>query len=178
LPRELRDLIHDFYLRCDGCTYDHNSRKLHTAELEKIDLSLMYTCKQIATEMHGLPLQKNKVFFTTVYPKNLRSNAGKFAALLTRLHELKKSLLGRSQGFITSELMSEIQIQYPNLFPILDRIKTRGSCDNLTNETCGFPPSIHYDFVTECLRLLSKDPQFGPHITSTKWNSMGPRNTD
>ena len=112
LPRELRDLIYDFYLRCDGYTYESNSRKLLTVDLEKINLSLMYTCEQITTEMYGLPLQTNTVSFSTTYHKNLRSNAGLFGALLKQLYEVRTDILDRSQHFITPKLMSEVGILY------------------------------------------------------------------
>ncbi|KAJ3577370.1 hypothetical protein NPX13_g3194 [Xylaria arbuscula] len=68
LPRELRDIIYDFYVAIDGgYVYDFRAGKLRGADApdRPIDLALTYTCRQITAEMRGVALSANTIHFRT-----------------------------------------------------------------------------------------------------------------
>ncbi|KAK4448824.1 hypothetical protein QBC34DRAFT_102927 [Podospora aff. communis PSN243] len=86
LPREMRDQIYHEYLMLGtegGYTYDFTANKLRTTDQKPIDLSLMYTCRLIAAEMHGLALRTHTITFTTLYSDELRARAGRWDFLMT-----------------------------------------------------------------------------------------------
>jgi len=88
LPRELRDFIYEYYIRLsgpDGYVYDFEANKLRTSDKKPIDLSLMYTCRQVACEMRGMALRIQTVTFTTLYSEDLRPRAGRFCYYLCEM---------------------------------------------------------------------------------------------
>ncbi|KAK0672551.1 hypothetical protein QBC41DRAFT_313481 [Cercophora samala] len=84
IPGELRNYIYKDYLGAghEGVNeyiYDYEANKLRTADNRPIDLNLMYTCKVIAQEMHGLPLRLFTVSFSTLFSDSLRTRAARWA---------------------------------------------------------------------------------------------------
>ena len=67
LPRELREIIYEYYLIVEGgYAFNPDTDKLTTADNEPIDLALSYTCKLAAVEMRNLGLKVNTINFFTV----------------------------------------------------------------------------------------------------------------
>lgn len=71
-PPELRNQIYKLTLNVNdrgGYTFDLAKGKLRVADNgQPINLSLMYTCRQIASETAGLPLRLNTITFSTSTP--------------------------------------------------------------------------------------------------------------
>ncbi|EUC39751.1 hypothetical protein COCMIDRAFT_110688, partial [Bipolaris oryzae ATCC 44560] len=73
LPRELRDLIYDYYVRCDGgYVYDVEARKFRQADGGPVFNALALTCRQAAFELEGLAFQVNTITFSAAYTESLR----------------------------------------------------------------------------------------------------------
>lgn len=87
LPGELRNQIYRDYL-CDdtedGYVYDFEAGKLRKANNQPIELDLMYTCKLIAQEMRGLALSLHSIAFSTLYSRQLRTRAARWAYFVSR----------------------------------------------------------------------------------------------
>ena len=76
LPRELRDLIYEYYFDGEGgFKYDFVTNKLRWADGLSIDLSLVLACRQIAAETHGLALRTNTLRFKTFYSDHTQEHA-------------------------------------------------------------------------------------------------------
>ena len=94
LPRELRDVVYEHYLTVDGgYIFNQTTRKFIAARFGRIELGLMYTCRLVVAELHGLPLKLNPITFSTVYSDELRKTAGWYNALSDALFIIKHSLL-------------------------------------------------------------------------------------
>ena len=65
IPRELRNEIYAYYLNCEGYHHHPESDTLQYIDGTAIDLALLFTCKQVESEMAELPLKINTVTFNT-----------------------------------------------------------------------------------------------------------------
>ena len=124
IPRELRDIIYEYCLfEPDGYHYDHQSGKLRSANGSKaVDLSLMYACKTVAAEMHGLAFRINAVTFSTTHSDIERLRARQFSALCHDLWEKQHMVLELSENarfrpFFTSEILAKLNQTYPQFVP-------------------------------------------------------------
>ncbi|KAK1579566.1 uncharacterized protein LY79DRAFT_672364 [Colletotrichum navitas] len=70
LPREIRDMIYRHYVAVEGgylCdTEGFVKGRLRRADGGQVDMALIFTCRQVAKEMHGLALRKNSITFSTL----------------------------------------------------------------------------------------------------------------
>jgi len=74
LPGEIRNCIYQHYLQVrHGYKYDFPSKKFTTMMGEKVKIDLMYTCRQVATEMRHLPFEHNSLTFCTGYSDDTRT---------------------------------------------------------------------------------------------------------
>ncbi|KAF1965109.1 hypothetical protein BU23DRAFT_490703, partial [Bimuria novae-zelandiae CBS 107.79] len=74
LPRELRDEVYFHYVyERDGYFHDVQSNRLRTSTGAPIDLALMRTCKQVASEMDGLALRENTIVSKAMKTSKARS---------------------------------------------------------------------------------------------------------
>jgi len=78
LPQELRDTIYSDYADDNGYHFENASNKLRTASNALINLSLVFTCRQVATEMRGFALRINAITFTAVHSEDSNSRADRF----------------------------------------------------------------------------------------------------
>ncbi|KAK4164621.1 hypothetical protein QBC43DRAFT_317256 [Cladorrhinum sp. PSN259] len=97
LPREIRNQIYEDYLTGGddgGYIFNFASATFKDRSTQAaIDLNLMYTCRQIAAEMHSLPFRFNTLYFSTAYDDELRLAAGRFQNLLLRMSEDQREIL-------------------------------------------------------------------------------------
>ncbi|KAF4910412.1 hypothetical protein CGCF415_v005286 [Colletotrichum fructicola] len=147
LPREIRDAIYEHYVAipsgyvCDpgrfaASVLERNAasaRKINIAGLLKgandqpIDLNLSYTCRLIATEMHGVALRINPITFTTVYSDDLRMLALRFDMLLGELEWHQKHLFYSACHTIAEkESYKELKLTYPQFAFLLNAIGDEG----------------------------------------------------
>ncbi|KAE9572211.1 hypothetical protein CGMCC3_g11643 [Colletotrichum fructicola] len=139
LPREIRDAIYEHYVAipsgyvCDPGRFAASARKINIAGLLKgandqpIDLNLSYTCRLIATEMHGVALRINPITFTTVYSDDLRMLALRFDMLLGELEWHQKHLFYSACHTIAEkESYKELKLTYPQFAFLLNAIGDEG----------------------------------------------------
>lgn len=122
LPREIRDEIYCAYLAIGaeyGYVFNCGTGKLQTASNppvdaesgdsnggQAIDLSLMYTCRQIAAEMYGLPLRFHTITFTTLYSEKLRPRAGRWQFLKRfPIHQCLLKCVARMSEAMTQDML-------------------------------------------------------------------------
>ena len=91
LPRELRDLIYEEYVRVDGgYVYNPETNRLAHADGSPIDLSLRRVCRQLASEVQGLALKLNTITFETCFSEASREDAGMHHAIVRKIGWRKK----------------------------------------------------------------------------------------
>ncbi|KAF9874204.1 hypothetical protein CkaCkLH20_08187 [Colletotrichum karsti] len=165
LPRELRDLIYKAYVSVEGgylCDTDaFINGTLKGSNNQPIDLSLVYTCKQIADEMArgGLALRQNTITFTTLYNNDLSYLAGSFDWHTNALDKLRCEIFQGVGYALTDRAYSKLKAQYPQFLPLLDRMRLEGprvaGVVPLSSErhgSYGEAPSVYREFIKDTLR--------------------------
>ncbi|KAH7384044.1 hypothetical protein DE146DRAFT_213491 [Phaeosphaeria sp. MPI-PUGE-AT-0046c] len=183
LPRELRDVVYQHYMRSkDGFVADFATNKLKNGDGSCIDLALRLTCRQIATETRGLALQTNTITFQNTFQKD----AGLFHVMHASLFYRKYRLLWRiAPQLLTPETASSIKEKYPQFSPFIDDSMGGGSwlsdvfprlAANIA-DTAGFgeAPSLFRDFVSDLLLELSQNPGFLPTVAALNERSATSR---
>ena len=164
LPRELRDLIYHFYLCVDGgYVHDFAANKLRQASDQPIELSLRLTCRQIASETHGLALQLNTLRFTTFHSDDTREHAGLLHAVNEGLQQRKVSLLNcLAHDLLDQEHARRAKTLYPQFTPVVDHWQAHGGIDfgSTLSPDFGEVASTWRDFVAFTLDLVSQQPEF------------------
>ena len=164
LPRELRDIIYEYYVLEDGgYRFNYDSGKLRVAADRPIDLSFMYTCTLVATEMRGVALGTNTVTFSTAYSDSERIKAGRFNLVVERLDHLRNDVISAMirkypelQSCVDPSIDAELFGKYPQF------VTVRGLKDGVVP---GWVPSrearsTRTNFVDDAFKLLCKDANF------------------
>jgi hypothetical protein len=165
LPRELRDQIYHYYLFSEnGYAYNFEANKLVESNGMPIDLSLVFTCRQIAYEMDGLALRTHKITFSTFCSETTSKEAGLFHDVIAVKEEVQfRSLKYLVYMLLTPEMAQTAKEQYPMFAAIIDiwmeDKEPRWSLWRLPSK-CGEPWSLFIDFVRFTFKLLSKHPDF------------------
>ena len=181
LPRELRNIIYNYYVQEEsGYHYDYDSGKLRASD-QPINLALMYTCTTIAAEMHGLALKANMITFTTVYSESEHIKAGRFDQLLEMIESSKHSALCSTnnddlRNFKTPEIVAMLAQKFPNLQLILDGWDEenyyRWEFTTYSTELSYEARSVGREFVDEGIKLLSQDPDFVEAVASLEGTEL------
>ncbi|KAK6855256.1 RNA-directed DNA polymerase from mobile element jockey [Apiospora arundinis] len=133
LPRELRDAIYLEYVLVDGgYVFNPDTEKLRRATgLEgrdrisyAIDLSLMYTCQQVSTEMKGVALGANLITFNTLYRHDLRVRAGRYVGLVDYLHFNAAAYAALAYNLCSHRVRDRILAKYSWFEPYLNLATT------------------------------------------------------
>ncbi|KAK7934619.1 hypothetical protein PG985_000114 [Apiospora marii] len=128
LPPELRNAIYREYVLVDGgYVFNARTEKLRKATAQghgdangAIDLSLMYTCRQVASEMKGVALGANLVTFRTLYRDDLRIRAGRYVGLIDQLDYLTAAAACLAYKICSRQVRALIVARYPWFEPYLD----------------------------------------------------------
>lgn len=121
LPLEIRQQIFGEYFRVPGgYVYDGKSDKLRNADGTHIDLSLVYTCRSIASDCKHFPLAVNTLHFSTLYREDWRSLAGCFNLAATYYNVLQQDLVIYLADHITPEMHAELATEFPGFKAKLD----------------------------------------------------------
>ena len=164
LPREVRDIVYDFYVSSeDGYTYNFETNQLLQADGNNIDLSLVSTCRQIASEMGGLALAKNPITFSTFFSETTRERAGHYHLAFVKKRMGQTMLLATlAPRLLTSRMAHEAAHEYPRFASILDRWSQREHIEALVPPWvhCGEAQSCWAEFVEFTLHLLIKHEDF------------------
>ena len=183
LPRELRDTIYHLYIfEPDGYRYDHVSKKLRTSDNRSIDLTFMYTCKTVATELHNLALGSNVINFSTISTDS--QLAYRFDTVVGGIQyktwDILESLREPSmQRFKTPGMDSKLAIKYPQFEPLLRQPPNPNLHEDkfdIPHKFCnswGEATSMYSAFQTHMLELVAKDPEFANAIA--KFDDFSPR---
>ncbi|KAK8112486.1 hypothetical protein PG984_013012 [Apiospora sp. TS-2023a] len=150
LPRELRNAIYRAYVLVDGgYVLDPHAKKLRKAKATMpsqadgsnvIDLSLMYTCRQVASEMRGVALGANLVTFKPVYSEELRLRAGRYLELMDALYHHAAIASAFAYNVCKDRARGPILAKYPWFGPYLDQAvaqhnQPRGNTALLASDT-------------------------------------------
>jgi hypothetical protein len=119
LPREMRDRIYHFYVfepEVLHHDFDDHGGVFRKYNGEPVDVRLMRTCKAVAYELNGLPLNLNTITFTTAdrgstHP--LYSDALRLKRLLDAFDTTKWRLLYNNVECLTTEDVSKVSSHYP-----------------------------------------------------------------
>ncbi|KAF1977662.1 hypothetical protein BU23DRAFT_270970 [Bimuria novae-zelandiae CBS 107.79] len=115
IPRDIRDKIYKDYITAeDGYMYNPSSGKL-TTNGQPYLLSLMYTCRQIASEMGEPAICYHIINFKTLHSKDLRLRAFRYSYLLDLLWREKGKLMERCRPMITCEDLQQLSQRYTRI---------------------------------------------------------------
>ncbi|CAH0014963.1 unnamed protein product [Clonostachys rhizophaga] len=144
LPTEVRLQIYEFYFHLPGgLIYSHDKQKLVAKDPEeKLEVSLMFTCRTTAAETQGLPFEFNTVTFTTGCHTSNYSHAGEYSQTLLLLHNQRFEVLSYMRPAISEEIYDETTSRFPLFKPVLDAIKEHWPQNGEDNE----------DFIREIAR--------------------------
>ena len=164
LPRELRDLIYEYYLRCDGgYIYHAESRRMTQTNGNAVCHALALTCRQTASELEGLAFNLNTITFSATYSESLHEQAALHHAVVLMLKTSKRGLLEQiAPKLFTLEMAQRASEAYPQFAGLIDTWVTQNDMRSLWgyNNTFGEAASIWDDFVEYILDLVSEHPAY------------------
>ena len=166
LPRELRDLIYEFYVtQREPLRYFPDDAKLRTCNGDAIDLNLTYVCKQAAVELSGMLFRHNTIDFVASLNDNPAtvSRASRFHAMVHDLHQRRLELLNHCRPYITAEIIEDATIAFPycsSLLPVLTSRRRSYPETPSKAKDWGTVPSEHRDLITYVLQQVQKQPGF------------------
>jgi len=182
LPREVRDIIYDYYVRCDdGYIYDFEENKLVQADGNHIDLALMRTCHQVAREMDGLALPANTITFSTFFSEKKRKSAGLFHAAISRQKQ-GKEMLTEFLGYklYSSQMAMMATARYPMFEPYITSLasQTGPFLRPRNGAPYGQPPSLWREFAEFAARQILEHEEARTFLVGSPFEKAGPVSTD
>ena len=175
LPREIRDSIYYHYVYdAGGYHYNYDTNKLRASGERLIDLSLMYTCRLVANEMHHVALTSNVLHFKTVYSESERRKAALFDVYFWQLETYYTSTLRflaepDFRHYETREVTTEIETKFPQFKWLLPHLREKKNdvsyWDRMSDAGRMIPGwgeagSVARDFESCLIRLLSTGTAF------------------
>ncbi|KAF5237700.1 hypothetical protein FANTH_10727 [Fusarium anthophilum] len=118
LPLELRDQIYDYYFKADG-GYISDGDKLLQASGQAVQISLMLTCRSIASETQHLPFTLNTITFSTIYRPDCRIQAGALNQIAHYHLFLLQGMVLRLGRLLTPDIYEEPSPEYSQYMPIV-----------------------------------------------------------
>jgi hypothetical protein len=128
----------------------------------------MYTCKNIAAEMRGVPFRNNTIHFTTSpSPDRYTPKYRNFSQLLEKLNLIKIFTLLRAGPFITNAIARKIIKSFPQSATLIKQLQTtkarhcypHGLSDGSVE--WGFDRFFHHDAIAELFSMVARNPAFG-----------------
>ena len=175
LPRELRDIIYKYYvLENGGYHFNYESGKLRAAD-RPVDLSLMYTCTTIASEMHGLALGSNIITFSTHFSESENLKAGRQNLLMNDHVRAQEYIIALTTSqdtlriFRTPEVDADLYQKYPRFMQPLDQFEGQ-----MLGAQWDGPGSKYREFLRYALKLLSEQPAFVETFANYRSGEMRP----
>ncbi|KAK2031600.1 hypothetical protein LX32DRAFT_637013 [Colletotrichum zoysiae] len=169
LPREIRDMVYRHYVAVEGgyvCdTEGFVNGTLRQADGGPIDMALIFTCKVVANEMHGLALRTNSITFSTLSGDyDLWLLARRFQYLFSELNHKRERILGDAGKYMTQDAYDKLRDMYPQFVPLLDLLRTDDVYEYLSDHGISGPfgeaPSVYRDFMRASLQVAySCDPK-------------------
>jgi len=166
LPRELRDLIYEYYVQADGgYILNPETNKLVHADGTPICLSLALVCRQTQAEIDGLALQLNAITFTSTFVSATRKEVAAHDGIVSSILWQKRMFMSRLiSQLLTAEMTETIAVAFPQFSPILDgwKANSHDAVGVLTNPyfSAGEVPSLWRDFIHYVFHQMSKHPEY------------------
>lgn len=167
LPRELRDLVYEFYFSEDGgyVQMDYQSNKLRMRNKKPIDLSLMFICKEIATEARGAPFRANTIEFQATYFQDyaITERAVRFDQVYHLRHDIRAWLVNRCRSCITNRVQSEVLYSFPSAETLLKYLLQAPPSDrNVVSSGQDWHVILFtfYECIAYLLQKMSDEPDF------------------
>ncbi|KAI1140137.1 hypothetical protein F5Y05DRAFT_307667 [Hypoxylon sp. FL0543] len=157
LPRELRDIIYEYYVSDGGYIFDFETGRLRTTEGYPINLALTFTCRQVASEMNGIALRNNTIFFHAIRLEEKRKWPHSYPELLRISYALKRIMFRCARSCFTADLKSRVAQVYPDFMPAFDLTDVEHQWDA---GGAGFAPSVIHSATDYALDLASSHPSF------------------
>ncbi|KAF2871209.1 hypothetical protein BDV95DRAFT_595083 [Massariosphaeria phaeospora] len=183
LPREIRDEIYAYYVYTeDGYHHSPITGKLHTADNQPIDLSLMYTCRLIASEFSGVALRHNRITFTTI-PQDESRKAERFSHLLEEHKRALMQLVALAAPCVTPRILETLRVDRSGhvLLDGLVKLDAPASRAEIQNGIFDYSDdeleSTHYQLLQDMLPLISAEPGFHRSIAEQERDQGGPKDS-
>ena len=166
LPRELRDLIYEFYVtQRDPLRYFPDDAKLRTQNGDSVDLNLTYVCKQASVELSGMMFRHNTIKFVASLNGNPTtvSRASRFHAMIHDVHQRRLELLNHCRPFITAEIIEDATKAFPYCTSLLQVLTSRRRSYTegpSKAKDWGTVPSEHRDLITYLIQQIQNQPGF------------------
>jgi hypothetical protein len=140
----------------------------------------MYTCRQIAAEMHGLAFRQHTITFTTIYSEQLRTRAGRWHFLLT--DGFATGMLSRS-ATVTDEAIQGMkdnmaeeaarQLVDSPFLGIFSGVRAGQLAFSLRAALrhWGEASSVHRETIRRILNLAITDPDLHEYFATKHWQS-------
>jgi hypothetical protein len=177
MPRELRDRIYGEYLSTDGgYVYNFDVGKLRASDpKQRIELNLMYTCRQMANEIRGLPLRLNTITFRTLFSEELRTRAGRWAFFCARAR-LEHMSLPEIVPRLKADTFEALLRRYGNR-PFVARLRSLRIEEpdrpwwwwETPKDPLGEVPSVFRKAEREVLRAVMADPDIQDYLASDEY---------
>ncbi|KAI1452585.1 hypothetical protein F4805DRAFT_447024 [Annulohypoxylon moriforme] len=165
LPNHIREQIYRYYVFVDGgYVYNPETHKLRAANGGFIDLSLMYTCRDIFFDMTGLPLRTNTITFYPFYPEESLYFAYLQGIMLLQTHHQRCEMFRSAKRCYTEKVKAQFCEIFPQLMSIFDDFSA-----DLRLENIGHAPSQVYDAMGYALKLASSHPNYEKDLAHLKY---------
>lgn len=125
----MRDLIYDFYVRCDGgYVYNAETQKFRWADGGPISYTLALTCRQAASELERLAFQMNPTTFSSTPIDSLREQAALQDAVIYVFFNNGQALINcTASRLFTQEMRERVAEAYPKFaLYVEDWLQERG----------------------------------------------------
>ncbi|KAK2760589.1 hypothetical protein CKAH01_05275 [Colletotrichum kahawae] len=169
LPPELRYEVYKHYSIVEGgyfyvCSADGLGGQLRQADGSPIEASLMFTCKEVNTEMEGMVFRFNTISFSTTSSTQLQRRAADMDFAIREIHKIQEALCAVAGGAMTDQIQKRFSILYPQFIPLLSKIRNETWSpwemqSHPVGISYGQSPSLYREFCKDLLRdLLRKCP--------------------
>jgi hypothetical protein len=164
LPRELRNYVW-FYSFAEKGGYIYEDTKLRTANYQHIDISLLLVSRAIYAEAKDLPLQANRITFTStsINERRATAQATRFDRVYLERQDIRGWLVNRCRWCITDAVRAKIEQKYPSSHHLLEYLDSEPPSRHVV---LNYPqdwyqtPSIHHECITYLLQQMSEHPNF------------------
>ncbi|KAH6876228.1 hypothetical protein BKA58DRAFT_455372 [Alternaria rosae] len=162
LPREIRDLVYDFYLPEGDLVYNANTLKFTMTNKGPKEISLAFTCQTILKEALGHLLGNNSFVFHVGLLNSSHHDNELWHGGLGKLERYKEDVADHmARLYLTESNEEEVALQYPQFRPILSNWRLKNDAVEFPkSHDWGETPSVYRDFIQYTLKTMLRHPQF------------------
>ena len=179
LPRELRDLIYEYYTQVQGgYTYNFMTNKLTQADGRPISHSLVLACRQTAFELRNIFFRLNTITFSTCFSESTRMEAGLLDTSYKAINFKKKKLVQYLvPRLLTPTMVRAAMDEYPQFSEFLVDWMSQGRVAyGARHFSGGEATSTWNEFTQYLLQSMSKHPRFFKEAKKASHMCLSPSN--